>query len=124
MKIKSRTSVHGNIETSQRVIKSFSAAQNFYISRLPLPGTNLPWKDASSEDMPSTDREFTETVTRGTEDYNNEDLGQENKIIFLGIIRDVFNKEFIYGKDIESGRIIMIQDGGVMPPYNHRREQE
>jgi hypothetical protein len=124
VKVKSRIPVLRNVESPQRAVKSIPAVQNFYMPRLPLPGINLPRKDTSSEDRSFTGSGFAETETQGTADYNNNDLGQENKIIFLGIIRDVFNKEFIYGKDIESGRIVMIQNGEVMPSHNQRRESE
>jgi hypothetical protein len=87
-------------------------AQAFYIPRpsLPVQTPDPPRESAVSEDLFST---VIPPVS-----------GEKDRVTVLGIIRSADDTEYVYGKDIESGRIVTIQNGAAAPLISQWRESE
>jgi hypothetical protein len=91
--------VKGRIPVSENAgihtVNTIRIAQAFYIPDI--PGPSLP------------DEREVETG----EDTEQ----QENRIAVVGTIRGADDMEYVYGKDIESGRIVAVQNGAARPAF-------
>jgi hypothetical protein len=106
MRTRSRIPVSGN--AGLRTLNSVRIAQAFYIPRPSLRAADL-LADAPAKSTLPEDRS----------DENNDDtVRHKNSITVVGTIRGADNREYVYGKDVESGRIVTIQNGAATPLFS------
>jgi hypothetical protein len=133
LKVKGKAFIFRNTEIPYHPFNSALVSKAFYMPRPSLPAhmTEPLKKNTGSESIfsgntdsgdndsnGSIDQEYTKTAAVVETDDNNGNIVHENKVIMLGIIRDADNTEYIYGKDIESGRIVTVKNSTVTPSFN------